>query len=104
LRQNSPAGPSLISKEKIAGRGGRGFMTEIIEFVAVPFDYTKDGIIAGEPVRCANPAAAIQRAQELWKFFGHAGAVALSRTSDFELGVFDKKQILRRFGQAPGEI
>jgi hypothetical protein len=78
-------------------------MTEIIEFVAVPFDYANDDIIAGEPVRCSSPAAAIQRAQDLWKFFGHAGAIALSRTSDFERGIFDNKQILRRFGHAPSE-
>jgi hypothetical protein len=78
-------------------------MTEIAEFVAVPFDYANDGIVAGEPVRCPSPAAAVQRAQDLWKFFGHAGAMALIRTSDFELGIFDKKQILRRFGQAPRE-
>ena len=78
-------------------------MSEITVFVAVPFDYANDGVVAGEPVRCPSPAAAIQRAQDLWKFFGHAGAMALSRTSDFEIGMFDKKQILRRFGRTPSE-
>jgi hypothetical protein len=78
-------------------------MTEIVEFVAVPFDYANDGIVAGAPVKCPSPAEAIQHAQALWKFFGHAGAVALSRTSDFEIGIFDKKQILRQFGNAPRE-
>jgi hypothetical protein len=35
------------------------------------------------------------------KTFGHAGAIALSRTSDFEIGKFAAKQVLRRFGQVP---
>jgi hypothetical protein len=78
-------------------------MTEITEFVVVPFDYANDSIVAGEPERCLSPAAAVPRAQELWKFFGHAGAMALVRTSDFEIGIFDRKQVFRRFGQAPSE-
>jgi hypothetical protein len=78
-------------------------MTEITEFVAVPFDYANNGMVAGDPERCASPVAAVQRAQDLWKYFGHAGAMALIRTTDFEIGIFDKKQILRRFGQAPCE-
>jgi hypothetical protein len=78
-------------------------MAEITQFTVVPFDYAGDGIVAGEPVRCPTPAAAIQRAQDLWKTFGHAGAIAFSRTSDFETGTFDNKQVLRRFGQVPSE-
>jgi len=78
-------------------------MTEIVQFMAVPFDYADDGIVAGEPIRCPSPAAAVQSAQDLWKTFGHAGAIAISRTSDFEIGKLDNKQILRRFGQVPSE-
>jgi hypothetical protein len=78
-------------------------MTEITYFTAVPFDYGDDGVVAGEPIGCPSPAAAIQRAQGLWKTFGHAGAIAISRTSDFEIGKFDAKQVLRRFGQVPTE-
>jgi hypothetical protein len=29
------------------------------------------------------------RQAQLWKVFGHAGAVAFSRTSDFEIGKFN---------------
>jgi len=76
-------------------------MTEITHFMVVPFDYVNDGVVAGEPIVCPSPAAAIQRAQGLWKTFGHAGAVAISRTSDFEIGKFEAKQVLRRFGQVP---
>ena len=65
------------------------------------FDYVDDGDVAGEPIGCPSPAAAIQRAQGLWKTFGHAGAIAFSSTSDFEIGKFDAKQVLRRFGQVP---
>lgn len=78
-------------------------MSEIIQFEVVPFDYVGDNIVAGEPIRCPTPAAAIDRAQGLWKTFGHAGAIAFSRSSDFEIGKFDAKHILRRFGQVPSE-
>ena len=78
-------------------------MTEITCFMVVPFDYVDDDIVAGEPIRCPSPAAAIERAQGLWKTFGHAGAIAISRTSDFEIGKFGAKQVLRRFGQVPTE-
>ena len=76
-------------------------MAEITCFVALPFDFVDGGIAAGEPIDCPSPAAAIQRAQELWKFFGHAGSVAFSRTSDFETGKFNRKHVFRRFGQVP---
>ena len=76
-------------------------MTEITYFIVVPFDYVDDAVVAGEPIQCPSPAAAIQRAQGLWKTFGHAGAIALSRTSDFEIGKLDARQVLRRFGQVP---
>jgi hypothetical protein len=78
-------------------------MAEIIQFVVVPFDYVGDAIVAGEPEKYPSPAAAIERAQGLWKTFGHAGAIAFSRTSDFQSGSFGNKQILRRFGQVPSE-
>jgi hypothetical protein len=78
-------------------------MTEITCFTAVPFDYVGDSVVAGEPIGCPSPVAAIQRAQGLWKTFGHAGAMAIGRTSDFEVGKFGAKQVLRRFGQVPTE-
>jgi len=74
--------------------------TEIISFVALLFDFVDGGIAAGEPVDCPSPAVAIQRAQGLWKLFGHAGSVAFSRTTtDFEIGKFNDKHVLCRFGQ-----
>jgi hypothetical protein len=76
-------------------------MTEITCFVALPFDFIDGGIAAGEPVDCPSPAAAIQRAQGLWKIFGHAGSAAFSRTTDFETRTYNRRHVLRRFGQVP---
>src|SRR5258708_34291474 len=42
-------------------------MTGITYFGAVAFDYGDDAVVAGEPIGCPSPAAAIQRAQGLWK-------------------------------------
>ena len=78
-------------------------MTEITSFVALPFDFIDGGVTAGEPIDCPSPAAAIDRAQGLWKVFGHAGSVAFSRTTDFEIGKFNNKHVLRRFGQVADE-
>ncbi|WP_079604658.1 hypothetical protein [Bradyrhizobium erythrophlei] len=78
-------------------------MAEITVFVALPFDFVDGGIAAGEPVECASPAAAIERAQGLWKVFGHAGAIAFVRTTDFEIGKFNDKRVLRRFGHVTDE-
>jgi hypothetical protein len=54
----------------------------ITYFVALPFDVADGSVVVGEPVECPSPAAAIERAQGLWKVFGHTGAVAFSRTGD----------------------
>jgi hypothetical protein len=75
-------------------------MTEINTFVALPFDLVDGEYVAGEPTKCLSPAAAIQTAQGLWRIFGHIGAVAFSRTSDFEKG-FNHNHVFRRFGQVP---
>jgi hypothetical protein len=79
-------------------------MAEITHFVALPFDFDDGGdIAAGEPIDCISPSAAIQHAQGLWKVFGHAGSVAFSRTTDFEIGKFNNKHLLRRFGLVTDE-
>ena len=78
-------------------------MTEITHFFALAFDLVDGSLVAGESVECATPAAAIQTAQGQWKVFGHAGAVAFSRTSDFAKARFNQKHVLRRFGKVTGE-
>jgi len=49
--------------------------------------------LLGEPIECPSPAAAIERAQGLWKVLGHTGAVAFSRTGDPATGDFSDAKI-----------
>ena len=35
-------------------------MSEVAEFIAMPFDLTDHGLVAGEPFKCATPASAIE--------------------------------------------
>jgi hypothetical protein len=75
-------------------------MGEITQFIAMPFDLTNDGVVAGEPFKCASPASAIERAKGLWQILGHAGAVAVVRT-----GYPDAETtVLRRFGTVPDRL
>jgi len=75
-------------------------MGEITLFIALPFDATNDGIVAGEQVKCASAASAIERAQGLWKILGHAGAVAFIRTGYPATNT----TVLRRFGVVPDDL
>lgn len=75
-------------------------MSEITHFIAMPFDLTDDGIVAGQPFKCASPASAIERAKGYWQIFGHAGAVAFARTGYPETVTV----VLRRFGTVPDEL
>jgi hypothetical protein len=75
-------------------------MGEISQFIAMPFDLTDDGLVAGEPCKCATPASAIERAKGYWKVFGHSGAIAFVRT-----GYPDAKTtVLRTFGSVPEKL
>jgi hypothetical protein len=75
-------------------------MGEITHFIAMPFDLTDDGLVAGEPFKCANPAAAIERAKGFWQVLGHAGAVAFVR-----VGYPDTMTtVLRAFGNVPDDL
>jgi hypothetical protein len=78
-------------------------MTEITQFVAIAFDFIDGDFAAVEPTVCAGPALAVQTALGQWKFLGHAGAVAFSRTSDFNKGKCNCRHVLGRFGQVPDE-
>jgi hypothetical protein len=72
-------------------------MGDIAQFIAMPIDQTDQGLVAGEPFKCASPQAAIERAKGFWQIFGHAGAIAFVRT-----GYPDSKTtVLRRFGHVP---
>jgi hypothetical protein len=75
-------------------------MNEIIQFIAMPFDRTDEGLVAGEPTKCKSPASAIERAKAMWKVFAHSGAVALVRTGYPE----STTTILRKFGNVPDDL
>jgi len=79
-------------------------MAGITYFVALPFDVADGNVVVGEPVECLSPAAAIERAQGLWKVFGHTSAVAFSRTGDPATGDFSDATVLRKFGDVPDDL
>ena len=72
-------------------------MGKISQFIAMPFDQTDDGLVAGEPVNCDTPGSAIERARGYWKVLGHSGAIAFVRTGYPE----SETTVLRRFGIVP---
>ncbi len=74
-------------------------MSEIIHFVALPFDVINGGLVAGEPFKCASPDSAVERARGLWRILGHAGAVAFIRT-----GYPGTTTLLRKFGNVPDDL
>lgn len=78
-------------------------MTEVVRFQALAFDLVDGRLTDSQIVDCRTPAAAIQAAQGQWKIFGHAGAVALSRTSHIGEARPARTHVLRRFGQVPDE-
>ena len=79
-------------------------MAGITYFVALPFDVADGSVVVGEPIECLSPTAAIERAQGLWKVFGHTGAVAFSRTGDPATGEFSDATVLRKFGDVPDDL
>jgi hypothetical protein len=79
-------------------------MAGITYFVALPFDVADGSVVVGEPIECLSPAAAIERAQGLWKVLGHTGAVAFSRTGDPATGDFRDATVLRNFGDVPDDL
>jgi hypothetical protein len=79
-------------------------MAGITYFVALPFDVADTSVVVGEPIECPSPAAAIERAHDLWKGLGHTGAVAFSRTGDPATGDFSDATVLRKFGVVPDDL
>lgn len=75
-------------------------MGDLAQFIAVPIDLTDQGLVAGEPFKCASPAAAIERAKGYWKIFGHAGAIAFVRAGYPDM----RTTVLGRFGSVPDEL
>jgi hypothetical protein len=72
--------------------------------VALPFDFADSNVVVADAVECPSPAAAIERAQGLWKVFGRTGAVAFSRAGDPATGDFRDATVLRKFGDVPDDL
>jgi hypothetical protein len=72
-------------------------MSDIVQFAAMPFDLTDNGLVAGEPFKCASPGSAIERARGSWKTLGHAGAIAFV-SIDYPV---TRTTLLQRFGNVP---
>jgi hypothetical protein len=79
-------------------------MAEVAYFVALPFVATDDGIAAGEPVECFNPAAVLMRAESLARKEDHVGAVTFSRTGDPAIGELGDAVVIRKFGDVPDDL
>jgi hypothetical protein len=75
-------------------------MAEVTYFVALPFVATDDGITAGEPTECFNPAAVVMRAEALSRKEGYVGAIAFSRTGDPATDDFSDAKVLN----VPGDL
>jgi hypothetical protein len=90
--------PDIVARR--ASFPGRQPMGEISQFIAMPFDLTEDGLVAGEPFKCASPASAIERAKGYWQVLGHSGAVAFIRTGYPDARI----TVLRTFGSVPDRL
>ena len=81
-------------------QSGETPISEITHFIAMPFDFAGPSLVAGEPSKCASPAAAIERAQGMWRVLGHAGAAAFVRAGYPESRI----TVLRTFGSVPEDF
>jgi hypothetical protein len=75
-------------------------MDETVYFVAVPYDLTDRGLIAGQQFKCISPVTAIEHAKQMWKTFGHAGAAAFVRTGY----PATRTTLLRTYGLVPDDL
>jgi hypothetical protein len=56
-------------------------MTEVTNYVPLPFVGADDGVAAGEPTECFHSIAAVMRAEALSHKEGRIGAVAFNCSS-----------------------
>lgn len=75
-------------------------ISEITHFIAMPFDFAGHDLLPGEQAKCASPAAAIERAQGMWRVLGHAGAAAFVSVGYPESRI----TVLRTFGSVPEDF
>jgi hypothetical protein len=81
-------------------------MTDVTYYVALPFVFSDDGIVAGEAAECLSANAAVRRAEALCRKPGHAGAIAFSRTGDPSSGaklICKFGKLICKFGDVPDD-
>ena len=71
--------------------------------VALPFIRTDDGTAPGEAQECQREAAAIRRAEGMSRDPANAGAVAIKRAGDPNVGEFSDAVVLK-FGDVPEDL
>jgi hypothetical protein len=79
-------------------------VAEVTYFVALPFIAGDDGVAVGEPTECLSPVAVVMRAEALSSKPDIVGAVAFSRTGDPATGDFGDAEIIKKFGDVPGDL
>ncbi|MDR3466977.1 MAG: hypothetical protein P4M07_13625 [Xanthobacteraceae bacterium] len=62
------------------------------------------GIAPGEPIECFNPNSVVMKAEALARKPVNVGAVAFSRSGDPATGDFCDAEVIRRFGDVPGDL
>jgi hypothetical protein len=80
-------------------------MADVTYYVALPFLQDDTGSpVAGAAEECQSPSGAVRRAEALSRATGSVGAVAFSRTGDPMAGEFSDAQLLKKFGDVPGDL
>jgi hypothetical protein len=80
-------------------------MADVTYYVALPFLQDDTGSpVAGAAEECQSPSGAVRRAEVLSRSPGSVGAVAFSRTGDPMAGEFSDAQLLKKFGDVPGDL
>jgi hypothetical protein len=73
-------------------------------YVALPFVRTEEGTAPGEAQDMPNEGAAIRRAELMSRDPANAGALAIKRSGDPNLGNFGHATILKIFGEVPANL
>ena len=80
-------------------------MADVTYYVALPFLQDDDGSpVAGAAEECQSPTTALRRAEILSRAPGSIGAVAFSRSGDPATGDFGDAEVIRKFGDVPGDL
>ena len=80
-------------------------MGHVTKHIALPFQLNEAAaLVAGAPIECPSPIAAIRQAVVLSGTANYVGAVAFSQSSDPEVGDFRDVVILRKLGSVPDNL